>query len=67
MSPQPSYGPISCSKAPKNSIDVRKEIPTVEQMITANFWKVVSTPPKRANPAPKVVTVPEKILTPISV
>lgn len=46
---------------------MRKEIPTVEQIMTANFWKVLSIPPKSARPAPKVVTVPEKILTPISV
>jgi len=36
-------------------------------MITANFWNVFNVPPKRARPAPNVVMVPEKILTPISV
>jgi hypothetical protein len=34
---QPFYGPNVCKRAPKNNIEVKKEIPIVEQMITANF------------------------------
>ena len=32
---------------------------------TANFWKMISCPPKRNAPDPKVVRVPLKMLTPI--
>lgn len=63
---QPSCGPNRCKIAPKKHIEVKKENRMVEQITKANFWNVIICPPNRARPARKVVTVPLKILTPIS-
>jgi hypothetical protein len=52
--------------APKRSIDMRKLKLIVDVMRTANFLNVMTYPPKRAEPLPKVVMVPLMILIPIS-
>ena len=45
---------------------LRNEIDIVAVMITANFWNVISLPPKSGIPDPSVVIVPLRMLTPIS-
>lgn len=66
MSPKLFYGPTTWQRAPNKSIALRNEIPIVDVMITANFWKVISLPPKSDMPQPSVVMVPLRMLTPIS-
>lgn len=66
MLPKLFCGPKTWQSAPNKSIALRNDIDIVEVMITANFWKVISLPPKREMPQPRVVMVPLRMLTPIS-
>ena len=53
-------------RAPKKSIEVRKDREMVVVIIMANFLNKIISPPKSALPQPSVVIVPLKILMPIS-
>ena len=53
-------------RAPKKSIEVRKDREIVVVIIMANFLNKIISPPKSALPQPSVVIVPLKILMPIS-
>ena len=64
--PQLYCGPKVCIVAPKNNMDVRNDIAAVLTMITANFSKRRIFPRNRNIEEPMVVTMPLKILTPIS-
>ena len=66
-SPNPFCGPKTCMIAPKSSIDTKKLMVMVQVTRTANLLKMMTLPPKRKTPEPKVVILPLKILTPISV
>ena len=52
--------------APKNNMDVRKDMAAVLTIIMANFSKRTILPRKRKAADPVVVIIPLKILTPIS-
>lgn len=64
--PQLFYGPKVCMVAPKNNMDVRKDMAAVLTIIMANFSKRTILPRKRKAADPVVVIIPLKILTPIS-
>ena len=66
MSPKLFYGPATWHRAPNSNIALRNDMEIVEVIMTANFWNVISLPPKRDIPQPRVVIVPLRILTPIS-